>query len=84
MHVSPRALNQAANDAVPILFISAAALAAAMLLYAFTVVLSVACLGVHFEIFDILKTAFALGATVLAVGLGCLACAVRRALQIGA
>lgn len=84
MHVSPRTLNQAANDVVPIVFISAVALAATMGLYAFAIVFSVVLLQMNFEILGVVKTALALGGTVLAVGLVSLASAVRRALQIGA
>jgi hypothetical protein len=83
MHVSPRTLNQAANDAVPILFISAAASAAAVGLYAFAVLFTVALLQVQFEILALVKIALVLGTTVLAVGLISLVCTIRRALRTG-
>lgn len=83
MHVSPTTLNRAANDAIPILFISAVASAATVGLYASAVVLSVILLQADFEIFGVVKTALILGTAVLAVGLVSLAFTVRRALQIG-
>jgi len=83
MHVSPRTLNQAANDAVPILFVSMVASAATMGFYAFAVVFSVALLRVDFEIVGIVKTAMVMEATILAVGLVSLTCTVRRARRIG-
>lgn len=83
MHVSPRTLNQAANDAVPILFISAVASAASVGLYAFAVLFAVALLQVQFEILALVKTTLVLGTTVLAVGLIYLIRTIRRALRTG-